>query len=530
MTLGMQVRAWAREASRGQVIATAGALLVAVSLVAVSVAPTGNGGSVAAGDALDSGFDPGEAGDGAGGPGGVPVDTDGDGVPDSVPGSTAGGAAGTRGAGTATSGRAGAPGSGGGPGGGPGGGGGGGGEAVRRTASEVGVTADEILLGVGIINIGPAAEAGYAVGLRQDQEAVIKAIEKHINDNGGVAGRRLKTVTRRTDVTSQSDQNAACTYFAEDKKVYAIIDTVTFSTEATQRCVTYEKKIPLIHVYALTEDLQNGARGLDVTGPKNSNRIAREWVQGAIDQGFLKGGEAVGVLARDCDTVIEDDLVPMIRRTNPTKVVVRKSPCLSFPDPATVTSDVLAMYSEGVTHIFPASGATSLAAFTKEAELQRPPGRNRFQYFVSEYLSVTDPNSEKLYDPDQVEGMRGVIGVPAAHPTGEDPLAAPTKRCSDIVEAAGLPGMKFDSANSEVLALCDEFLTFLLIMRHAGPNPTRASFAAAVPRVGAFTSALNPIATLGRNKYSAADGVTDIRWQRDCTCFMQVSSWRPGKH
>jgi hypothetical protein len=113
-------------------------------------------------------------------------------------------------------------------------------------------------------------------------------------------------------------------------------------------------------------------------------------------------------------------------------------------------------------------------------------------------------------------------------PSGKAPHAG-WEQCSQIAVDAGLAAMApDDSSSGELLALCDNFLLFVDALRVAGPNPTRASWRAAVTTLGSRTSLVFGPSRFAPGKLSGSDTVHTVTWQRGCRCWRSTSDFRPA--
>jgi len=96
-----------------------------------------------------------------------------------------------------------------------------------------GLTATQLTIGV--VTTQDAATIGKSIGAESlvggDHVAEIDALVKHINDRGGIAGRKLAVVyqdVRTSDATSDPNNSAqsACDGLTQDKQVYAVVSIV----------------------------------------------------------------------------------------------------------------------------------------------------------------------------------------------------------------------------------------------------------------------------------------------------------------
>jgi ABC-type branched-subunit amino acid transport system substrate-binding protein len=521
MRVGMQLRLWLAEAPASQVVATTLVIGAVVALLVASLYPSDDGAGTTLDAAGGSFSADGASGDGGvGGDGGSGTDVLGDGT------EAGGGTAGLGGAG----GRSGTGGTGGGS------GGSAGGAPVRLTASDTGVTADSIKVGFLVVNLAGLNATGQALGLRGDIEQVIDAYVAEVNKAGGINGRKVVAVKRRTDTTSQGDGIAACTQMLEDEKVFGVVDTFATVYQAVQRCFTIDGKAPFSHSYLLSEAFQAAGGGYDVGAPRNIDRAAREWVAGAKADGFLKGGENVGVITDTCEPshgVVRDVLVPGIKAAGAGSVKQVDIDCDTSSQSSQVPNAVLQLKVAGVTHMFLAVSFLAATNFTINADSQawRP------KYFVSDFYGLTTDLFSKNFSPNQFDGVHAVTSTYSGQQAAGRPISAGAKKCGDMLVRHGLPGISDINRDAEALGICDQFVdVFVAAAKEAGPNLTRPGWAQAVGRLGKLEVASNDSTTFRPGKYSGGDTIASIEWRADCPyaayrpspCWVALTGFRPG--
>ena len=112
------------------------------------------------------------------------------------------------------------------------------------TASDRGVTADTIKLGVIMPDLGGLSALGVEFGA-DDQEGKAQSAIDTINAAGGIFGRKIKPVFRYIDVIDQNKMRQGCLELANDAEVFAAINIGGFYGSAI-RCLTAETKTPFI--------------------------------------------------------------------------------------------------------------------------------------------------------------------------------------------------------------------------------------------------------------------------------------------
>ncbi|HEX6319113.1 MAG TPA: ABC transporter substrate-binding protein [Burkholderiales bacterium] len=112
-----------------------------------------------------------------------------------------------------------------------------------------GVTNDRILLGQAAVFSGPAAQLG--IQMRNG----IRAYFDHVNEKGGVHGRRLELVTE-DDFYEASRAPAASRKLIEEHKVFALLGYVGTPTGVVHLPVVTRSKVPLVGMFTGAEALR----------------------------------------------------------------------------------------------------------------------------------------------------------------------------------------------------------------------------------------------------------------------------------
>jgi len=116
-------------------------------------------------------------------------------------------------------------------------------------AAEPGVTIDNIRLGQAAVFSGPAAQLG--IQMRNG----IKAYFDHVNEKGGVHGRKLELVTE-DDRYESAVAPSATKKLLEEHKVFALIGYVGTPTGVAHLPVITQAKVPLVGMFTGAEALR----------------------------------------------------------------------------------------------------------------------------------------------------------------------------------------------------------------------------------------------------------------------------------
>jgi branched-chain amino acid transport system substrate-binding protein len=121
--------------------------------------------------------------------------------------------------------------------------------ALSQAALAQGVTNDRVLLGQAAVFSGPAAQLG--IQMRNG----IKAYFDHVNEKGGVHGRRLELVSE-DDFYEESRAPAASKKLIEEHRVFALLGYVGTPTGVVHLPVVTQAKVPLVGMFTGAEALR----------------------------------------------------------------------------------------------------------------------------------------------------------------------------------------------------------------------------------------------------------------------------------
>jgi ABC-type branched-subunit amino acid transport system substrate-binding protein len=522
MTVGMRIRMWAKRAPRAQVLTTLAVVAAMVAALVVVVVPVrshsdsllaGPSERTAASAALAGGGPDGSADStqtGAAGAGGADTGTAGTGSTGAVVS-----AGGTPASGTASGARAGTPSTvkaptGGAP-----------KEALR--ASDIGVTPTTIKVGFLNVQIAGFDATGFALGFRQDLESVEKALVDWANKNGGVAGRKVTYVTGKADPLSDTSMRAGCTKMADDEKVFVVFDQ-TATAGPAMNCYP-EKHIPAITTNAGTVDSPswNAARGYLISGGATFDRQALNWATFSLEDGSIgKGKGKLGILSDDCtpDPAVVDKILTPFLRSHGVATTEQRLSCDAGTAQQQVAAAALALRRDGADRVLLLPLFATAQNFVQAAEAQNwlP------KYLVMDKSGLTLNATTQGFSPTAFNGARGYTYGHSGEDKAGVPLGAGGKQCSNIMIAAGLPGVT-DQMGKDGLAIaaCDAFFTWLEAMRHTSVNPTRQAFINGVAAIGDFKLAAFALrAVYGPQRFQGSDSFAGVEWHGDCKCWLQT--------
>jgi len=403
-------------------------------------------------------------------------------------------------------------------------------EVTETTAAPVevpGLTEDTIKLGFTHVNYGGVQAGGVNLGPRDDITDVIDALVDAANADGGVNGHQIEAVKVPVNIVDSADQRTKCLQLTEDEEVYAVIDSYTFSIyPASRACIAIEHETPLISgAIGGQEDVDAAFPYLvSVAPPHNQRAIAL--VETAESEGFFdpaNGFEKLGIFTDRCAEDALEDLNASLEELGITDVSEFRADCALAAQQGAGEPAVLQFQQDGVSHVLLATIGPAVGPFLTAAAAQ---GFDA-EYFVSDFWSLTNDATAAAFNPDLFDRTRGVTSLHEGEMSLGMPLSEPAQACSDIMTEAGLPEVNSYSRDSEALYLCDSLRLFIAAAEAADDPMTREAWAEGLQTLGEFPASWVASATFEEGKVTGGDSIAVIEWQRECTCWKQVSDFRP---
>ena len=382
-----------------------------------------------------------------------------------------------------------------------------------RTASDIGITADEIKLGI----LVPTADFGGvdASDTIGDVQALWQAHLDHVNANGGVNGRTVVPVFREFDGLSFDDMRAACVFLTENAKVFAVVNAGGFYGDPIL-CVTEQHETPYIGQAAGIADAYERSAGRYFSTSMGKERTLLNFVARMEADGQL-AGRKIGILDRDgIDKLpVSSALIPALGQLGYT-VTHRATIADDFSvAQSQIPLEVQEMQRKGVDLVLPATGFTHGVLFVQNADAQN----YRPKYALSDFAGgATD-----IYGLGMSDSFDQSIGYTSLR-TGEGRVGLPEAeydaRCREQAEAGVGHGIARDSGeyNTAVVA-CGVLDQFVRGARNAGVNPTRQSLVQALSGLGEFQAPYSGAASYFPGKTDAPDVIRRVQWSIGCRCW-----------
>ena len=405
----------------------------------------------------------------------------------------------------------------------------GGGEA--RTASDRGVTEDEIHLGILHTSDAFFAAAGQST---KSVDQVIAPFIEELNANGGINGRTVVPKISTYDPLSADSMKAACVEQAEDHKVFSSIAQIGFYGDA-EICMA-NKEVPLLTNNNSTRKTNvERERGWVRQTNQNKDRNIKNWIDWMLATGLLRANVKTGLIyvdvPEDRDLINEVVLPYLDSKGIPRPVIATLSSSIA-QTPAEAQSAVLRFNSEQVKLVLPFVSFLRMLIFAQQADaFSYTP-----DYSVSDFgLLSTDAMAGM--PPSQWEGVTGITVMPTGvDPPGELPSSPAFRECHDVYKRHGGqldPDDGLEVAN--LLHYCQHLALWADVARRSGANPTRGNFLAAFDQTGTWSHrvGLSERLTFGPGKLDGADLYAVVRWKSGCTsdggCYRQIEGFRAGR-
>lgn len=372
---------------------------------------------------------------------------------------------------------------------------------VVLTASDRGVTADAIRVGILLIDVDVIAQLGLDLGFG-DVEAHWQVAIDALNQSGGILGRRVEPVFRRYVPVTGAEIEGPCLELVEDREVFVALGFVRTGEAAL--CFTELHDTPMIF----------GGAGMGATVRERSvaQAVGVVAAPGALDAAMVAALEAEGALAGSAIAVHGQD----VDRVEDTAAAVRAlghevvaETVETAPETDVIAQDdeldrfaerwrsegadlVLATSSPvAVTGALARTGvAVDLVTSNAELALDDRGGRGGTAAQFSDARIAVAVTGHMLYAEGHEPTVRCVDRWNAARPD----------QTADIVSGGG----EFQNL-FQIVEACAQLDVFRQLAEAAGADLTHESLAEAVATIGSLELAGQSSASLAADKWSVPD-------------------------
>ena len=375
--------------------------------------------------------------------------------------------------------------------------------------------ADVVRIGVAVPDLEAFATLNprFSIGDPEEQvEAVLQAWRR--DERLPLHGRDIEFVYRSYNIINDDDKLAACTGFAQDDEVFAVIAGRDFSTGS--QCLADRFDIPVIDTNPTQDSVYARLPSL-FTMRTSETRMLRAFASWADGEGLLEG-RSLGVF---WDTRSEE-AVNALREALAGLGVEITSEVSSSGEGVGSPQDQIAVQrfqDDGVDTVLLLVGGSSVTNFMTFA------GRQGYSpdYLDLEFAGhIGDVFSSSL-DPEQYDGTTAMAisrtgGIAAGHE-----LSEVQQTCIDDFEAFSGQDLAVESPESgelvHVLQTCDITSVLLAGLEGAGEELTAESFVAALEEIQDMELAAWGNLGFGPDDHSGVDVFRTIAWSADCVCW-----------
>jgi ABC-type branched-subunit amino acid transport system substrate-binding protein len=396
-------------------------------------------------------------------------------------------------------------------------------------ASDTGITPTTVTLGVIIPSLGVLGSFGIDVSVLDPrlQRTYWQSAVDRLNASGGVQGRRVAVVFANASILSRDSMRAACLTLTEDRRVFAVGNVLGIAGDPLL-CVTRDHATPYLAVDGQDSTAYAQSAGRLVTLEPSHDRTLRLFAERLGALGLVRG-RTVGVVRDTGPAGVDGEQVRRLLLAAGARAVVDGP--LGTEDPLLVSGEAAAaerrMHAAGVDAVVLMTNAVYATVFATQADQQKWSP----EYLMSDlgYATAGDSfvsNMPASFYRDAVAVTTTEVGRGRAK-LPETPLDAGCRL--DYQRAVGHPVARDGADAVQALATCAVVQLLTMGLDGAGPNPTRASFAAALDRAGAFAVPGFGRGMLGPQRPDAADDVaTAVAQGGTCQCYVAVDGYRPA--
>lgn len=302
-----------------------------------------------------------------------------------------------------------------------------------QPGSGPGVSATTITIGAVLVDLGPVGDA-IALPSYDEQVRAFNALLAYYNKAGAAGCRRFVGRYYHDNPLDAASEHAVCLQLVQDK-VFAVLANLANVTENT--CIA-QQKIPNIWYLSPYTPYVKKYRPYILSFAPDEDRILKDYVFGAQQQGWFAGMKKLGVTEESCLPEKNSTLLSDLAQVGipASKVSVFSYGCASsgqYP-PSAQQQAVLQFERDGVTHVM-TSAYSQYGAFSSAADAQQ--FHPKYAIFQDGQMSV----AEHATNPPS-QGFDGALGITSdqlgANNAPGAPLTPETTTCAKILVAAGL--------------------------------------------------------------------------------------------
>jgi hypothetical protein len=360
-----------------------------------------------------------------------------------------------------------------------------------------------------------AGQEGFAADAEfGEQTKAINLFVNHINDSGGINGRKINAIISSFDPTNETDMRALCKDWTEGSPAaFAVLDGIGDWTGDDELCITQEGHTPFIGGWTTVTNWTNeGSPYLWWTGTDQAS-ILQAVVNWGVSSHLIGGNIKVGVVAGNRasdEAALNQYLLPDLRNAGITPIVktIDANPDETATTGAEAPLVIQQLRSAGVTSVIPLMPFNVFYPVLQAETSQ--------QYFprllLSDYEGSIESSLGLLPIPyaKALNGQEGVTtetlgGIDSPRPQSQGGYDPALRQCWDIWHKAYPqipPGNMNDLVEEQgpIAGWCQEIDLFTAAAKKAGPDLNRRTFVTAMSKITNFPGTWSTILSYGPNK------------------------------
>lgn len=389
-----------------------------------------------------------------------------------------------------------------------------------------GVTADAVtVVFVGTDLTKTANLTGFNTASAGDPVRQMRALESHVNANGGIAGRRMRAIFRNYEASDDSPaaEEKLCNQITQDDRAFAVV--LTGQLQANARPCYAQRRTLVLDATLITIDQATNERYapyLFAPAYPAYDDFVRAYLPALAAQGFFDGARQAGIVAVDAPAnraMYEQHVVPYLKQREITPTVA----WIDSTDLGTLNTGLnqaaVDLRAKRVERVFFLGGTRLASFFLTSASAQGFTAR----YGISSY----DNPSFLIGNPDIIprEALTGAVGIgfnPSQDVADREyafPATDAERTCLGIFAAAG---ESFGTRENARVAFpyCDAVLLLQTGAKDLGADLNAHRWLAAVGRLDTqFQPATGFSGRLGPDRFAASNGYRAFGYDSGCSCF-----------
>ncbi|GAC1517036.1 MAG: hypothetical protein NVS1B12_00650 [Acidimicrobiales bacterium] len=397
---------------------------------------------------------------------------------------------------------------------------------VALRASDVGVTATTVTIGVVLPSLGSVAAFGVDVSQLDPkiQRTYWDAAVARVNASGGVVGRTLDVTYATGDILSADSMRAACRSLTEDHKVFAVANVLGVTGDPIL-CFTKDHATPYVGVDGAAPSFYPSSDGRLVTLEPDVTRTLGLFFD---RMGAEIAGHTVGIVHPGSAPGLDGAALRTTLLAHGAKAVIDGP--LGDQDPLIVSGQVAGaerrMQQGGADVVILLTNAVYGTVFATQADQ----GRYTPTYLMSDLGYATAGDSFLANMPASFfKRALAVTTTEVGRGRSNLPESALDAGCRhDYEHFANKPVARDSADGAAAIASCAVVQVLTMGLTAAGPNPTRAAFSTGLVRTGPFALPGFGRGFLGPGRLDVADQVSLLAGHADCQCWFAIDGVRPA--